>query len=134
MLRAVAALLGTVAANMATALENGRLFEETQRLRKETEQRNAELAVVNSIQQGLVAELDFLAIIDLVGDQLRAVLGVGDMSILWWDGQSDEIQVSYAYEHDVRLSPPPIRLRPGRAMWRILHGREVLVVRTRADL
>ena len=128
------ALLGSVATNMATALENGRLFEETQRLRSETERRAAELAVVNSIQQGLVAELDFLAIIDLVGDQLRAVLGVGDLSILWWDGESEEIRVSYAYEHDVRLSTPPIRLRPGRAMWRILHGREVLVVRTRADL
>ena len=35
----------------------------------------------------------------------------------------------YAYEHDVRLSLPPVRLRPGRATWRILHEREVLVVR-----
>ena len=46
-------LLATVAASMGVALENARLFDETQRLLKETEQRNAELAVINSIQQGM---------------------------------------------------------------------------------
>ena len=52
-------LLQTVASSMGVALENARLFDETQRLLKETEQRNAELAVINSIQQGLAAELNF---------------------------------------------------------------------------
>ena len=46
-------LLETLAGSMGAALENARLFDETQRLLKETEQRNAELAVINSIQQGL---------------------------------------------------------------------------------
>ena len=46
-------LLSTVAASMGVALENARLFDETQRLLKETEQRNAELAVINSIQQAI---------------------------------------------------------------------------------
>ncbi len=54
-------LLTTVAASMGVALENARLFDETQRLLKETEQRAAELAVINSIQQGIAAELDFQA-------------------------------------------------------------------------
>ena len=40
---------------MGVALENARLFDETQRLLKETEQRDAELAVINSIQQGMAA-------------------------------------------------------------------------------
>jgi hypothetical protein len=44
---------------MSVALENARLFAETQRLLKETEQRNAELAVINGIQQGMAAQLDF---------------------------------------------------------------------------
>ncbi len=70
-------LLTTVAASMGVALENARLFDETQRLLKETEQRAAELAVINSIQQGVAAELDFQAIVDLVGDKLREVLGNG---------------------------------------------------------
>ena len=56
---------------MSIALENARLFDETQRLLKETEQRAAELAVINSIQEGMAAELDFQAIVDLVGDKLR---------------------------------------------------------------
>ncbi len=46
-------LLQTLANSMSVALENARLFDETQRLLKETEQRNAELAVINSIQQGM---------------------------------------------------------------------------------
>ncbi len=68
-------LLATVAASMGVALESARLFDETQRLLKETEQRNAELAVINSIQQGIAAKLDFQAIVDLVGDKLREVFG-----------------------------------------------------------
>src|SRR5678815_131543 len=78
-------LLQTVAASMGVALENARLFDETQRLLKETEQRSAELAVINSIQQGIGAELDFQTIVDLVGDKLREVLGSPDLGIWWWD-------------------------------------------------
>ena len=48
-------LLVTLANSMSVALENARLFDETNRLLKETEQRNAELAVINSVQEGLVA-------------------------------------------------------------------------------
>src|SRR5213075_740362 len=82
-------LLSTVAASMGVALENARLFDETQRLLKETEQRAAELTVINSIQQGMSAKLDFLAIIDLVGDKLREVFKTGDLSIRWYDSKDD---------------------------------------------
>ena len=78
-------LLTTVAARMGVALENARLFDETQRLLKETEQRAAELAVINSIQEGMAAELDFQAIVDLVGDKLREVFNTGDIGIRWYD-------------------------------------------------
>ncbi|WP_163368285.1 hypothetical protein, partial [Enterobacter hormaechei] len=56
-------LLETLAASMGAALENARLFAETQRLLKETEARNAELAVINEIQQGVAAQLDFDSIV-----------------------------------------------------------------------
>ena len=78
-------LLETLAASMGVALENARLFDETQRLLKETEQRNAELAVINGIQQGVSAKLDFQAIVDLVGDTLREVFATGDLLISWRD-------------------------------------------------
>jgi hypothetical protein len=48
---------------------------------KETEQRAAEMAVINSIQQGIAAELNFQAIVDLVGDKLREVLKTDDIGI-----------------------------------------------------
>ena len=47
---------------MSVALENARLFDETNRLLKETEQRTAELAVINSVQEGLAKELDMQGI------------------------------------------------------------------------
>jgi hypothetical protein len=43
-------------------------------LQRELDQRDAELAVINSIQQGLAAELDFQSIIDLVGNKIREIL------------------------------------------------------------
>jgi hypothetical protein len=42
---------------MGMALQSAQLFEQTQRLLRETEQRNAELAVINSIQQVVGAAL-----------------------------------------------------------------------------
>ena len=81
------ACLATVAASMGVALENARLFDETQRLLKETEQRAAELSVINRVQEGMAAELDFQAIIDLVGDKLREVFNTGDIGIRWYDAE-----------------------------------------------
>ena len=89
---------------MGVALENARLFDETQRLLKETEQRSAELAVINSIQQGMAAELDFQAIVDLVGDKLREVLDTGDIGIaLARRGRRASRHPLYLYEHGARL-------------------------------
>ena len=62
-------LLETLANSMSTALENARLL-------KETEQRTAELAVINSVQEGLAKELDIQAIYDLVGNRIRELLSI----------------------------------------------------------
>ena len=98
-------LLTTVAASLGVALENARLFGETQRLLKETEQRNAELAVINSIQQGMAGSLDFRGIVELVGDKLRTVFGSDNLSIPWWDEQSGMAHVLYAVQHGERVHP-----------------------------
>ena len=52
----------TLVQSMGVALENARLFDETQRLLKETEERNAELAIINSVQEALAAKLDMQGI------------------------------------------------------------------------
>ena len=106
-------LLQTVAASMGVALENARLFDETQRLLKETEARNSELAVINSIQQGMSAKLDFQAVVDLVGDKLREVFATGNVSIRWWDEATRLETCLYLYEHGVRLTMPPRTLPSG---------------------
>ena len=49
-------LLTTLAASLSVALENARLFDETKRLLAETDERAAELAIINGVQQGLAAQ------------------------------------------------------------------------------
>ncbi len=71
----------TVAASMGVALENARLFDETQRLLKETEQRAAELAIINSVQEGTRRRARLPGDLDLVGDKLREIFDTGDMAI-----------------------------------------------------
>src|SRR5678815_4683398 len=76
-------LVQSLATSMGLAIENTHLVDETQRLLKETAQRNAELAVINAIQQGISAELDLQAIVDLVGDKVREVFRTGNVNISW---------------------------------------------------
>src|SRR5271157_1610406 len=125
-------LLSTVAASMGVALENARLFDETQRLLKETEQRAAELVVINSIQQGMAAELDFQAIIDLVGDKLREVFHTGDIGIRWFDPKANRLNYLYEYEHGKRLSLPSQDPENSIIWPRLLQTRQPLVTNSPA--
>ncbi|HRI17554.1 MAG TPA: GAF domain-containing protein, partial [Burkholderiaceae bacterium] len=121
-------LLQTLANAMSVALENARLFDETQRLLKETEQRNAELAVINSIQQGMAGSLDFQGIVDLVGDKLREVLHSQDIGIRWFDRRSGLMQFLYEYEHGERQQFAPLPLKPA-----MLERRPPRVLNTAAE-
>jgi GAF domain-containing protein/CheY-like chemotaxis protein/anti-sigma regulatory factor (Ser/Thr protein kinase) len=126
-------LLQTVAHSMGMALESARLFDETQRLLKETEQRNAELAVINSIQQAVGAELDFQAIVDVVGDKLREVFATGDMTIRWWDEKANLLHHLYRYEHGARLNIAPRTPEPGGSVARFLSERKVWLANSPAE-
>ena len=126
-------LLQTLAASLGVALENARLLDETQRLLKETEQRNTQLAVINSIQQGLVAQLDFQGIIELVGDRLRALMGLQDLGIRWFDHDTGTILRLYDVEHGVRLTLPSGVIGPGSPTARFIAARTALVTHTAAE-
>ncbi len=102
-------LLQTLANSMSVALENARLFDETQRLLKETEQRNAELAIINSVQAALAAELNIQGIYDTVGDKIRDVFGDTDMSIRIYDPRTDLVHYPYIYEDGTRITSTRIR-------------------------
>ncbi len=119
---------------MGVALENARLFDETQRLLKETEQRNAELAVISQHPAGHgSAELNFQAIVDLVGDKLREVFATGDIGIWWWDAERRQGHASYVFEHGVRQHHEPYQVKPGEVWERLFDGRETLHVNNRAE-
>ncbi|MEO8305833.1 MAG: GAF domain-containing protein [Betaproteobacteria bacterium] len=126
-------LLQTVVSAMSVALENARLFDETQRLLKETEHRAAELAVINSIQEGMAAELNFQAIVDLVGDKLRDVFKTGEIGIRWYDPKFKLVHYLYEYEHGKRLSPPSEPPRPGGQFVRMMQTRQPMVANNRAE-
>ena len=112
---------------MSVALENARLFDETQRLLKETEQRAQELATINSVQAGLVLELDFQAIIDLIGEKIRAIFDAQATLISLYDRGTNEIDHRYMVERGQRFSigkPVPIdkfrqRVVETRQIWLI---------------
>jgi len=126
-------LLTTLANSMSVALENARLFDETQRLFKAEQERVAELQIINSIQQGLAAELDFQAIVDLVGDKLSEVMNTGDLGIRWYDQKTNLIHFLYEFEHGNRLNLPPAPPAAGGVFERILKTRQLVVRNTRAE-
>ena len=103
-------LLSTFAAQSAIAIENVRLFTETQRLLKETEQRNAELAIINSVQQGLAAKLEIASIYEMVGEQLRQVFPQFDISLGSYDPETDTVGTGFIVEHGKRLDLPPLEV------------------------
>jgi len=100
-------LLQTLANAMGLALKNAGLFDQTQRLLKETEQRNSELAIINSVQAGLVAKLDLQGIYDLVGDKIREIFDAPVVVISLLDDKTGALHHRYAIERGVRLEIPP---------------------------
>jgi GAF domain-containing protein/DNA-binding response OmpR family regulator len=100
-------LLTTLAASTGVALENARLFDETKRLLAETEQRNAELAIVNEIGEALVKQLDFDAIIDLVGERIATIIGAPDFLIGLYDKATNQTEFPFELDGGRRVPPRP---------------------------
>ena len=99
-------LLTTLASSMSVALENARLFDETNRLLDETQQRSAELAIINSVQEALASKLEFQSVIDFVGDKLQEVLRTDNIEIRLIDKSADRVDYLYMYEHGERIDIP----------------------------
>src|SRR5208283_2905982 len=126
-------LLSTVAASMGVALENARLFDETQRLFKESEQRAAELAIINSVQQALAAELNMQGIYDAVGDKIREIFHQADLGIRIYDAQTNLIHYPYLYEGGRRINIASSQLGAVGFAAHVLRTRETLVINENMD-
>ncbi len=102
-----ARLLMTFSTSMGVALENARLFDETKRLLAETDQRAAELAIINGVQQGLAAELDMQAMYDLVGDKIHEIFDAQVVDIGILDRNDGLMHFPYTIERGVRFPDEP---------------------------
>ncbi len=100
-------LLATIASNLGVALENARLFDETKRLLAETDERAAELAIINSVQEGLAAKLDMQSMYELVGDKIRAIFDAQVVLISLYDHDTETTSYPYAIERGARLQAEP---------------------------
>jgi serine phosphatase RsbU (regulator of sigma subunit) len=96
-------LLTTLANSMSVALENARLFDQTQ-------QRNAELAVINSVQEGLASKLDMQSIYNLVGDKIRQVFDAQGVTIATYDPVTNLLHYRYSIQEGERIEYDPMPL------------------------
>ena len=96
-------LLETLAGSLSVALENARLVHETR-------QRNAELALINSVQDAIAGELDPQAIYDAVGDKIQEIFDAQVVSIRTLDEATGLLHYPYIIERGERLQAEPVPL------------------------
>jgi sigma-B regulation protein RsbU (phosphoserine phosphatase) len=75
-------------------------------LKQELAEREAELAIINSVQQALASHLEVQAIYDLVGDEIRDVFKAQVVMISTYDPETDSIEHRYAIERGQRVYAP----------------------------
>ena len=96
-------LLAFVGQHVGAALSRARAIEETR-------QRNAELALVNSVQEALAGELELQAIYDVVGDKIQEIFDAQVVDIGVFDETAKVFHFPYTIERGVRYPDEPIEL------------------------
>jgi signal transduction histidine kinase/CheY-like chemotaxis protein/nitrate/nitrite-specific signal transduction histidine kinase len=99
-------LLAFVGQHIGSALTRVRAIEETR-------QRNAELALVNEIGQALAEQLEFEAIIELVGERVRSIFDARSIFIALYDSATNLISWPYDIDEGERFHRDPRELGPG---------------------
>jgi GAF domain-containing protein len=112
-------LLETLAASLSVALENARLVHETR-------QRNAELALINGVQDAIAGELDSQAIYDAVGERIRDVFDAQVVQISLLDEATGLVYFPYIIEAGERMEAESAP--PGGFGKHVLETRETLLV------
>ena len=96
---------------------NVRPAGELARLRKELEQREAELAIIKSVQDGLASKMDLASIYNLVGDKIREVFGAPTTIIATFDHKNGTQIFNYYAD---RLGREHLEARPMSGLVRAL--------------
>ena len=95
------ALLAFVGQHVGAALARARAIEETRR-------RNAELAIINSVQTAVAGKLDVQALYDVVGDRLRDIFDAQVVDIAVLDESAGVLRFPYTIERGVRFPDEPM--------------------------
>jgi PAS domain S-box-containing protein len=93
-------LMEAIANSMSVALENARLFDETN-------QRNAELAVINSVQEAMAKQTDIQAIYEAVGEKIKEIFQAQAVILGAFDHAAGLVHPHYFYEKGQRFFPDP---------------------------
>src|SRR6185369_6231850 len=97
----------------------------------ETRQRNAELALINGVQDALAGELELQAIYDAVGDRLRDVFDAQVVAISTIDEATGLMHFPYIIERGERLYAGPDS--PQGFSQHVLTSRESLLLAENLD-
>jgi signal transduction histidine kinase/DNA-binding response OmpR family regulator len=119
-------LLSAVAVTTGLALENARLLEEMER-------RAAELSIINSVGQALTRQLDFQAIIDLVGNKVREIMNTQIVTISLFDRETNLVHHRYVVEDDQRFEFDTPQ-EPDLRRLKIIQSRQPLVFGTSQEI
>jgi GAF domain-containing protein len=99
-------LMTVVGRSVASALARVRAVEAER-------ERSAELTLVNEIGRGLAQQLEFDAIIELVGERVREQFGATSMFIATYDRTTDLMTFRYELDEGRRVATDPIPLGLG---------------------
>src|SRR5205814_5855566 len=73
----------------------------------ESEQRAAELAIINSVQDGLASKLDIDEIFVMVGDKVREIFAADTTYIGYWHPEAKTLYFPYYSDRGVRPESLP---------------------------
>jgi PAS domain S-box-containing protein len=107
------------------------LQSDNQRLLNELEERDAELAVIKDVQEGMASGLDIDSIFELAGERIAEIFPGKGIALFTYDPSNNWGEAKYILEKGVRHYPPPFESGPiGK---RAAETKQPLMLSTRAD-
>ncbi len=119
-------LLNFVGQHIASALSRARAIDETKRLLVETDQRAAELAIINSVQEGLAQQLDMQQMYELVGDKIHEIFDTQVVDVALYDVPNNRVSYPYTIERGIRFPDEGSEIGDLRRI--VLETREPLLI------
>jgi signal transduction histidine kinase len=103
----------------------------SQSIQEQLAQREAELAIINSIQTALASKLDFQGIIDAVGDKLSEIFEDGNVGIGLADNARNVAILPYVVENGKRVEYFEVSLDTPSVIQHVLKRRRPILINTK---